>query len=455
MVQPLTEIMTPRWTKLNYHAIQNQLWWCDSRFIVVPAGRRSGKTELAKRKLVMNAITFHAATDGRFLFSAPTHSQAKDIFWADAKRLVPTKFLMTPDRPWKSINESSMKINLWNGAHIQVLGMDKAERAEGPALDGIVLDEYGNMKSNVWAEHIRPALSTLGRPGWAWFIGVPEGRNHYYNLYKSCERRKDWSGFTWITADINPEEAESAKEDMDPLTYGQEYEAKFITFEGRAYYAFNEEKQCPPKGHSIEYDPRRDLYLCFDFNHKPGVAVIAQELPSPDWLTLRNSGNVGTVSAAVDEVYLTNFSNTYKVCDEILKKYSNHRKDVYLFGDASGGAKSSSAVKGSDWELVQEKMKPVFGDRLIKKVPKANPSVRSRINSVNKGLENAAGQVHTIVDRSCVHLIDDFEGVAVNEHGDGLLDKDTMLTHISDGWGYYQHKEHPCRESAVIWSNTA
>ena len=453
MSQQLTEILTPRWTKLNYHAVQQQLWGCQSRFIVVPSGRRSGKTEFAKRKLVMKAITYCHTTDGRFLFSAPTQGQAKEIFWADAKRLVPAKFLRTPRYPWKSISESQTTIHLWNGARIQVLGMDKAERAEGSPIDGIVLDEYGNMKATVWTEHIRPALSTLGRPGWCWFIGVPEGRNHYYNLFRDCARRDNWSGFTWPTADINPKEAMEARAEMDPLTYQQEYEAMFITFEGRAYYAFDSELHCPPRGVAVKYDPRKDLNLCFDFNNKPGVAVAVQELPSPDWLKLRNGGeNVGLVSAAVGEIWLPNFSNTYRVCEAILERYRGHKGDVNLYGDASGGARSASAVKGSDWELVQEKLRPVFGDQMYKKVPKANPSVRSRLNSVNKGLKDANQLMHTIIDRRCEHLIDDFDGVAVNDAGNEILDKDTMLTHISDGWGYYQHKAHPCREAKTTWS---
>ncbi len=45
--------LTPRWTELAYHPEQARLFCSAARFRVVAAGRRSGKTELAKRFLVM------------------------------------------------------------------------------------------------------------------------------------------------------------------------------------------------------------------------------------------------------------------------------------------------------------------------------------------------------------------------------------------------------------------
>jgi len=73
----LTPNLTPKWTDLNHHDEQYKLWRCSKRFIVNPSGRRSGKTEIAKRKLILRAITFKVATNGRFVLAAPTYAQAK------------------------------------------------------------------------------------------------------------------------------------------------------------------------------------------------------------------------------------------------------------------------------------------------------------------------------------------------------------------------------------------
>jgi hypothetical protein len=48
-----TPELPARWQPLRPHVVQSQLWHSTARFRVVPAGRRSGKTELAKRRLVL------------------------------------------------------------------------------------------------------------------------------------------------------------------------------------------------------------------------------------------------------------------------------------------------------------------------------------------------------------------------------------------------------------------
>lgn len=439
-------ILTKRWTKLNYHEEQVKLWQCDKRFIVVPSGRRSGKTELAKRKLIKRAITFKAAPNGRFVLSAPTYAQAKEIFWEDAKAMIPEWAFETTYS--KSIRESGLVIKLWNGARIIVMGMDKPERVEGPALDGIVFDEYGNMKKEVWTQHVRPALSTVDRPGWAWFIGVPEGRNHYYDLRcDAIEGKEDWGHFTWFTSDINPEEAEAAKNEMDLLTWQQEYEGAFISFEGRAYYAFGEHN-ITPKGIRNVYDEDLDLIFAFDFNVSPGTASIIQEQKSPEWLNKINHKELGNISVGLDEVFIERNSNTELICDKLIEKWGHHKGIINIHGDPSGGAKKSSGVKGSDWDLIEQKLGPVFGDRLRYLYARKAPSVKARINATNSRCRSVNGLTRLILDReTCKMTIRDFEGVSLDEDG-GLADKTGMLTHLTDGWGYYIEEQHP------VWNTT-
>jgi hypothetical protein len=109
-------------------------------------------------------------------------------------------------------SESELSIEGINGSVIQVVGMDKPERIEGVPWDGGILDEFGNMKKKAWYEHVRPALSD--RLGWCDLIGVPEGRNHYYDLAKEAEADTtgEWGYFWWISADIlDPKRNSSGK----------------------------------------------------------------------------------------------------------------------------------------------------------------------------------------------------------------------------------------------------
>lgn len=81
-----------RWYPLKDHPVQLALIAAVGsgiRFPLVPAGRRSGKTERFKRFLVKQANRIV----GMYFAAAPTHAQAKKIFWDDLKKL--TLFVST------------------------------------------------------------------------------------------------------------------------------------------------------------------------------------------------------------------------------------------------------------------------------------------------------------------------------------------------------------------------
>jgi hypothetical protein len=424
----MPSILTPRWTTLKPHGEQLRLWTVDSRFRVVPSGRRSGKTELAKRYGVIRAISHANSGDGWYVYAAPTHMQAKRIFWRDLKALVPRQFMR--GRP----SESELTIRLLNGAEITVLGLDAPERIEGRSLDWICCDEFANMKPEVWSENIRPALSTLGRPGAAWFIGVPEGRNHYYHMAMSAmsEKTAEWTYHAWPSSDIlDPEEIEAAKRDLDELTYAQEFEASFVNFQGRAYHPFSRDSHCA----TLEYQPRLPLALCFDFNVSPGVAVICQE----------QEMDGDTFTAVIGEIYIPRHSNTPAVCRKIVKEWGHHKGDVLVHGDATGGAAGTAQVRGSDWDIIRQELKPVFKERFKMRVPRSNPRERVRVNAVNARLRTADGKIHLRIDPDKAPMcVLDTEGVILLEGGSGELDKkhDPALTHLTDALGYYIEKAH-------------
>lgn len=314
--------------------------------------------------------------------------------------------------------------------------MDKPERVEGPPLDGAICDEYGNMKPDVWTKHLSGALATIDRPGWCWFIGVPEGRNHYYRLYKDALRttKATWDAFHWVSSDIlDPEEIEDAKTRMDPLSYDQEFNASFLNFTGRAYYAFNETQQASER---MRYNPSLPLLFCFDFNRAPGVAVILQEQEYGGI----NPWVADNITAAIGEVWISQNSTTPAVCRKLIKDWGKHEGLIYCYGDSTGGAKGSAKVQGSDWDLIKAELRPHFKERVKFRVPRKNPAQRSRVNSVNSRLLTADGYMHFMVDPGrCEHLIEDLDGVIVLDGGAGEIDKDhdEMLTHTSDAVGYY------------------
>jgi len=446
--------MRQRLTQLRYHAIQYAYWTSKHRFNVVLAGRRSGKTELAKRKLVKRTQAAATSWVPRFFAAAPTRDQAKRIFWDDLKSMFERKLI-------NDISESDLMIETVLGQQLYVIGLDKPERMEGQPWDGGVVDEIGNTRPGAWPENIRPALSD--RKGWCDLIGVPEGRNHYWDLSKKAIAslkefgdKSEWGHYHWKSADIlDADEIAAAKRDLDELTFQQEYEASFINFEGRAYYPFSEDEHTVP----LKYDPKQPLILCFDFNVEPGVCAIIQEQLLPKQYErdvvgrlLLNKPITGT--GVIDEVHIPRNSNTPAVCRKIIEKYGTiHKGAVRCYGDATGGSRGSAKVEGSDWALIEKELRPVFRDRLSIRVDPANPKERARINAVNSRLKTKDRTIRLLVDPSkAPNVSTDFEGVRLLKGGSGEIDKQATpkLTHISDAIGYYIVKVFPIVSGGAI-----
>ena len=456
---------TPRWTPANLDPRQAAFWQSTAAITAVPACRRSWKTEGAKRRLIRAALSPSPYPARRWFACAPTQQQARDIFWTDLKALVPTWSLRTGN-PDRDIRESDLTIHLRDGGVIRVAGLDRPSRIEGGFWDGGIVDEYGDCRPDVLHEHITPMMV---RPGaYIDIIGSPSGRNHWYNLVERIKSGDlpNAAHFTWKGSEVlhlylGRERAEEvlsqARQTLDEDTYLQEWEAAFTSPRNQVYYAFRADDHVEP----CEYDPRTELHVAFDFNVSPGVAIICQER--------RYTGSnphvdrSEDVTMVIDEIWIEQNSNTRKVCAELLRRYSGHEGEVWIYADASGGAGHTSQVEGSDLDLIRKILDPVFGgrdvqmtggkvlhvpSRLVVDVPAANPPVRARINSVNARLRAVDGTIRTRIDPRCKRLVRDMEGVQYKK-GSSDLDKAGApdLSHISDAFGYMIHRRHPLVES--------
>lgn len=458
MISPLRSKdskLTRAWTKVRLDPRQYAYFNSGVRINVVAAGRRSFKTEGACRRLVRRAIRRQKFEDTRYFACAPTQQQSKDIFWDRILRLVPAWALATPMAPHVSISQSELVIKLWHGGVLQVAGLDKPQRIEGGRggfWDGGVVDEFADCKPGVIDAHIRPMMM---RGGWLDITGVPEGKaNHFYLEYERA--KKDLQSVThhWKTSEVlhlylGREAAEAelrhAKANLPPHLYRQEYDAEFVSFEGKAYYCFDSSLNVCPLGERLKYNPILPLVLCLDFNSSPGVAVILQEQASPQWLKRRYGESCpARVTAVIDEVYIPRNSNTKKVVKMFAEKYRSHKGEVHLYGDPAGGAKVSSQTEGTDWDIAKAVLKQFFGKHVRDYVAKSHPPVRVRMNSLNGRLSTADEIVHLILDnKNCPMTIRDFDQVESNEAGDIVKEKGSPLTHLTDALGYYVAERHP------------
>ena len=208
---------------------QQEVWGDPTRFKVVAAGRRTGKSRLAAYLLLVNALQ----TDrGNIFYVAPTQGQARDIMW--------NTLLEVGQGLIESSHINNLQIKLVNGIMISLKGADRPETMRGVSLKYLVLDEYADMKPDVWELILRPALADL--KGCALFIGTPMGRNHFYELYKQAELGADSDYKAWhYTSYDNPilekEEVDKAKKSMSSYAFRQEFMA---SFEARGSEMFKE-----------------------------------------------------------------------------------------------------------------------------------------------------------------------------------------------------------------------
>ena len=207
---------------IDLHPAQLQIFNSKKRFKIVAAGRRFGKSYLSAWLLLINAIQSESKD---VFYVAPTFQQAKDIMWGMLKDL--GKDLIA------AAHENTAVLTLVNGRKIYLKGSDRPDTLRGVGLYFVVLDEYANMKPQVWEQIIRPTLADVR--GSALFIGTPAGKNHFFDLYKDALEDDDWDSFQFQSVD-NPflpvDEIEASKKSMSSMSFRQEFETSFETFSG-------------------------------------------------------------------------------------------------------------------------------------------------------------------------------------------------------------------------------
>ena len=198
---------------------QQEVFENESRFKIVAAGRRTGKSRLAAWMLIIYALQ---TKKGQVFYVAPTQGQARDIMWSTLLELAHPVI--------KTSHINNLQITLINGTTISLKGADRPETMRGVSLKFLVMDEYADMKPSVWEQILRPALAD--QKGDAMFIGTPMGRNHFYELYTYAEMGDDESYQAWHFTSydnplLDPEEIDTAKKSMSSYAFRQEFMASF------------------------------------------------------------------------------------------------------------------------------------------------------------------------------------------------------------------------------------
>jgi predicted phage terminase large subunit-like protein len=207
---------------LNFQLLpwQQDVFNDKTRFKVVAAGRRCGKSRLAATTLIIEAL--RCPPGSAVLYVSPTMGQSRQIIW---------DLLLDLGREVISGSHvNNLDITMINGARIYVRGADRPDTLRGVSLTYAVLDEVADIKPEAWEQVIRASLSD--KKGHALFIGTPKGRNWFNDLYKLGQTGddEDWKSWHFTTKDnplIDPKEIESAKKTLSTFAFKQEYMASF------------------------------------------------------------------------------------------------------------------------------------------------------------------------------------------------------------------------------------
>lgn len=416
-----------RWYALKDHPVQLALIDAVSkgvRFPLVPAGRRSGKTERFKRFLVKQANR----VPGPYFAAAPTHDQAKKIFWDDLKAFA---LSVAHSRP---PSESDRIVFLPNGSELHVIGLDKPQRIEGIPWKGGGIDEFADIKSDAWEANILPALNTVNPldpeyRAWCWLLGVPDGLNHYYDLCSRADTGEDpnFKVFHWKSAEILPPDVMSAmKRAMSEKQFKQEFEASFETASGRIYEDYSK------ANHTAEHiQPHEQLLWMHDQNYTPLSSAIGVR-----------RGDGGKDLLLLDEIVLTSAVSKQSAM-EFVERYKGHKnRHVLVYGDPAGqaGEKHGHASDYSDIEGVLRANDWTFSRR----VKPAHPAIKDRQNAVRAKIKTADGHRSLFVNPATAKWCD--KGLATVQLQEGSTfqeDQKNQYQHITTAIGYCVDYEWP------------
>jgi hypothetical protein len=419
-----------RWYPLKPLPITDQLITDDIRFKVVPAGRRSGKTERAKRKIIKACNE----VPGNYFVAAPTRDQVKKIYWNDLKKLAFTSSLLICFNNYRKPSESDLIIYFPNGSILYLIGLDTPQRIEGIYWMGGIIDEIADIKEGAWEENISPALDTFNPllpdyRAWCWLIGVPDGLNFYYDMAMRAKsgRYSDWKMYTWLSSEILPPDViQAAKERLSARQFRQEYEACFEGATGRIYENYGDYNET-----NELIKPHEQLLWMHDFNFTPLSSAIGVR-----------RGTHNNDLYLLDEIVLESAISRQSAL-EFIERYKDHQnRSMILYGDPAGRAGEKHG-HNSDYNEMENLLK-THNWKVERRVKAAAPGIKDRHNEVRAKCKTASGHVSFFVNpQKCEYVHKGLSTVQFKKGSTFLEDDANKYQHITTALGYCINYEWP------------
>ena len=393
-----------RWYALhNTPSGQQRLFYeSKARYLFSYAARRSGKSEVAKRRLVKEA--FFTKYPGRFGVLANSHAQVVRIYWEDLKRMTYAYSMK------KKPSETHKVIFLDNGSTIELLSLDAAAKLDGALFRGLLVDELADADASVFPNHILPALQTKDPTcgdyrSFLMCIGTPSGKNHYYDLVQNALERirqgdTDYEVYHWKSSEVlGEDEVNRLRSMMSEVEFRTEFLGEFLDQSSTIYADFSEDNAS-----KAELGENDEMRICFDWNYSPQSMAVAvrrrqrtQVPPQNDPLYDDNENLLNYNWHIVDEIVLHSAS-VAQVAEEFIQKFSSRKnKSVIIYGDPAGNAGSKHGIQ-SNFQVI-ETILQTAGWTTERRI-KSAPPIIVRQNSVRALIKSADGVRRLFVNKT-------------------------------------------------------
>lgn len=256
-----------------------------TRFKVLVWHRRARKTSTAIAEILKQS-QFRV---GPYWLLFPTRVEANDAVWRDPNML----FRVIPERMIAKKNEQDLVVYLKNGSYIQLKGTEDEDTLRGAGPMGVVFDEYEKMNPKAWGV-VSPILRANG--GWAWFIGTPLGKNHFYKTYIDGVEKLDNEWNSWLlrasTSGIIPlTELEKERRNHSEDLYNAEYECRFLEGQGAVFRGVADVLKASPQdaedGHyyvvGADLARLRDFTVLSVYDRNTNTQVYQDRFQTIDW----------------------------------------------------------------------------------------------------------------------------------------------------------------------------
>lgn len=208
------------WNLSLHSGGQSDVFDCQSRFVVVAAGTRWGKSHLCANKV----INYGLDNQGKLIWwVAPTFELAE----VGREKIL----LCGIPELFKKENRQRKILPMVSGADIQFKSADNPDSLLGRGIGYLVIDEAARILDDVWYSYLRRTL--LDHKGPAIMISTPKGKNWFYDLWlKGQDSAKiEFKSFKFKTEDnpfIDKREIAQMRLEVPELVARQELDADFM-----------------------------------------------------------------------------------------------------------------------------------------------------------------------------------------------------------------------------------